>query len=172
MCSWPLTGKLSSCECHRIPHWWYINIGTGNGLVPSGNKPLSEPMMTQISPGHNELSFSHGVNTNWDKLHKISKDFWSNNNMQNNRIIQNTQQKRNCPWCWGIQMQIVYSIAECCFCFKHKCSLELMKTVLNSLTAGDTYIKGWLKNFITSNYMNVFVFQMYRQVSNIRRTKS
>ena len=24
------------------------NIGSGNGLVPSGNKPLSEPMLTQI----------------------------------------------------------------------------------------------------------------------------
>ena len=30
-------------------HWWSINIGSGNGLVPSGNKPLPEPMLTQIS---------------------------------------------------------------------------------------------------------------------------
>ena len=34
------------------------NIGSGNGLVPSGNKPLPEPMLTQIchpmaSLGHN-----------------------------------------------------------------------------------------------------------------------
>ena len=21
------------------PHWWLVNIGSGNGLVPSGNKP-------------------------------------------------------------------------------------------------------------------------------------
>ena len=27
----------------------YVNIGSGNGLVPSGNKPLPEPMLTQIS---------------------------------------------------------------------------------------------------------------------------
>ena len=27
--------------------WWYVNIGSGNGLVPSGNKPLPEPMLTQ-----------------------------------------------------------------------------------------------------------------------------
>ena len=26
-----------------------VNIGSGNGLVPSGNKPLPEPMLTQIS---------------------------------------------------------------------------------------------------------------------------
>ena len=24
----------------------YVNIGSGNGLVPSGNKPLPEPMLT------------------------------------------------------------------------------------------------------------------------------
>ena len=30
------------------PYWWLVNIGSGNGLVPSGNKPLSEPMLTQI----------------------------------------------------------------------------------------------------------------------------
>ena len=25
-----------------------VNIGSGNGLVSSGNKPLPEPMLTQI----------------------------------------------------------------------------------------------------------------------------
>ena len=30
------------------PHWSFINIGSGNGLVPSGNKPLPEPMLTLI----------------------------------------------------------------------------------------------------------------------------
>ena len=30
------------------PHWWLVNIGLGNGLVPSGNKPLSETMSTHI----------------------------------------------------------------------------------------------------------------------------
>ena len=30
-------------------HWWSVNIGSGNGLVPSGNKPLPEPMLTDIS---------------------------------------------------------------------------------------------------------------------------
>ena len=28
-------------------HWWSVNVGSGNGLVPSGNKPLPEPMLTQ-----------------------------------------------------------------------------------------------------------------------------
>ena len=27
--------------------WWWINIGSGNGMVPSGNKPSPEPMLTQ-----------------------------------------------------------------------------------------------------------------------------
>ena len=29
-------------------HWYYIIISSGNGLVPTGNKPLPEPMFTQI----------------------------------------------------------------------------------------------------------------------------
>ena len=28
------------------PHWWLVNIGLGNGLVPSGNKPLPERVLT------------------------------------------------------------------------------------------------------------------------------
>ena len=40
--------------------YWYVNIGSGNGLMSSGNKPLPQPMLTQIvnimmSLGHNEL---------------------------------------------------------------------------------------------------------------------
>ena len=31
-----------------IPELWLVNIGSGNSLVPSGNKPLSVPMLTQI----------------------------------------------------------------------------------------------------------------------------
>ena len=34
--------KLPWNECHCA------NVGSGNGLVPSGNKPLHEPMLTQI----------------------------------------------------------------------------------------------------------------------------
>ena len=30
-------------------HWWSVNIGSGNGSVPSDNKPLPGPMLTQIS---------------------------------------------------------------------------------------------------------------------------
>ena len=28
--------------------WWQVHNGSGNGLVPSGNKPLAEPMLTQF----------------------------------------------------------------------------------------------------------------------------
>ena len=43
-------------------HWWSVNIGSGNVFVPSGDKPLPEPMLTQISItimvslSHNELT--------------------------------------------------------------------------------------------------------------------
>ena len=29
------------------PDWWLVNIGSGNGLVPSGNKPLPGPVLTK-----------------------------------------------------------------------------------------------------------------------------
>ena len=37
--SWMLQNLISNLE---------VNIGLGNGLVPSGTKPLPEPMLTQI----------------------------------------------------------------------------------------------------------------------------
>ena len=30
------------------PYWWYVNIGSGNGLVPLGNKLLPKPMLAQF----------------------------------------------------------------------------------------------------------------------------
>ena len=37
-------------NCYQVkattPHWSLVNIGSSNGLVPSGNKPLPEPMLT------------------------------------------------------------------------------------------------------------------------------
>ena len=54
---------LANCPDNDVTglHWWSVNIGSGNGLVTSGNKPLLEPMLTQIrchmtSLGHNELN--------------------------------------------------------------------------------------------------------------------
>ena len=39
-------------NCHQVnatrPNWWSVNIGSDNGLMPSGTKPLSEPMLTQV----------------------------------------------------------------------------------------------------------------------------
>ena len=47
---WWLRHLLWNCTNVNVTglHWWSINIGSGNGLVPSGNKPLPEPMLTQI----------------------------------------------------------------------------------------------------------------------------
>ena len=42
---------ISMWNCSQVnatrPHWWLVNIGSGNGLVPSGNTPLPEPILTQ-----------------------------------------------------------------------------------------------------------------------------
>ena len=44
---WWLRHLLWNCPDMNITglHWWSVNIGSGNGLVPSGNKPLPEPML-------------------------------------------------------------------------------------------------------------------------------
>ena len=41
-----ISGAVVAIECSQI--WWKVNIGSTNGLVPSGNKPLHEPMVTRI----------------------------------------------------------------------------------------------------------------------------
>ena len=47
--SWAFTVIQWQCLQVNItrPHSWLVNIGSGNGLVPSGNNPLPEPMLTQ-----------------------------------------------------------------------------------------------------------------------------
>ena len=39
ICFWTSTPEI---------YWWQVNFASGNGLVPSGNKPLPEPKLTQI----------------------------------------------------------------------------------------------------------------------------
>ena len=39
-------------------HWWLVNIGSGNGLVSSGNNPLPEQMLSHNELGHNEWTHS------------------------------------------------------------------------------------------------------------------
>ena len=40
--------NLPSGECRKISLVTQVKTGSGNGLVPSGNKPLPEPILTQI----------------------------------------------------------------------------------------------------------------------------
>ena len=40
--------KIPSMFVIRFPNWQLISISSGNGLVPSGSKPLPEPMLTSI----------------------------------------------------------------------------------------------------------------------------
>ena len=48
MIYWAFPVKLFSGECHKIP-LTRVNIESDNGLVPLGNKPLSEPVLTNTS---------------------------------------------------------------------------------------------------------------------------
>ena len=49
--------------------WYWVNIGSGNGLVPSGNKPLPEPILTQIyvTMWHHQATM--GVNLQFYNFH-------------------------------------------------------------------------------------------------------
>ena len=39
---------LWNCPQKNVTRPYQVNIGSGNGLVPSGNKPLPEPMLTKV----------------------------------------------------------------------------------------------------------------------------
>ena len=42
---------ILSITCKIALRWtddWSVNIGSGHGLVPSGNKPSPEPMLTEF----------------------------------------------------------------------------------------------------------------------------
>ena len=45
---WGLRYLLWYCPEVTGHYWWQVTIVSGNGLVPSGNKPLPEAMLTQI----------------------------------------------------------------------------------------------------------------------------
>ena len=57
---------------------WELNIGPGNGLVPAGNKPLPEPMLTHINVTrpqrviiqhkHAKQLYPYVTNNGWDRL--------------------------------------------------------------------------------------------------------
>ena len=38
----------SNITGHPLSYWWKVNIGSGNGLVPDGTKPLPYPMLIWI----------------------------------------------------------------------------------------------------------------------------
>ena len=58
--------------------WWKVNIGSGNDLVPSGNKPLPEPRLSKISDAL-WLAIRQWVNTKCvkvgTKLHQSDRRF-------------------------------------------------------------------------------------------------
>ena len=51
-------------------HGWLINIASGNGLVPSGTKPLPEPVLTQIYVN----IWCHQATMSWYHIYGPSRD--------------------------------------------------------------------------------------------------
>ena len=44
--SWEIAHRLMSLDL--TDEWWLVNIGSDDGLVPPGNNPLPEPMLSHI----------------------------------------------------------------------------------------------------------------------------
>ena len=56
-----------------------VNIGSGSGLVPSGNKSLPEPMLTQIY-----VTIWHHLNiTDIQKANILETTFWNSFTFKN-----------------------------------------------------------------------------------------
>ena len=43
------------------PNWWWVYTGLGHGMVPSGNKPSPESMLTKLDILHQWQMASPGV---------------------------------------------------------------------------------------------------------------
>ena len=67
---WWLRYLLWNCPQKNVtrPYWWYVNIGSGNGLVPPGNKPLPEPILTQFSVTNAKLLSIGPLGTNFSEI--------------------------------------------------------------------------------------------------------
>ena len=58
---------------------WFINIGSGNGLVPSGNKPLTEPMLSMSPNGVNRLQWFPRIKSYEFHMKTMKTDVQSHN---------------------------------------------------------------------------------------------
>ena len=57
---------MLSDECHKT--WWLVNIGSGNGLVQSGNKLLTEPVLSKIPNAIWRHKAPMSKNLEWNKI--------------------------------------------------------------------------------------------------------
>ena len=62
------------------PHWWYVNIGSGNDVVSPGNKPLPDPALwSYISSLYHNQSIIDSIvkiifrSAYWIKYHLYSR---------------------------------------------------------------------------------------------------
>ena len=69
------------------PYWWLINIGSRNGLVPSGDKPLPEPVLTK-SPTANGVTMPQWVNVNYLLHYPSFNGLHNKNDKVRYRILQ------------------------------------------------------------------------------------
>ena len=68
---WKLLSFYSTFRevCSQWSNWQFVSIGLGNGLVPSGNKPLPEPTMTHFTDAY--IYNICGTRGGWVCVHDI-----------------------------------------------------------------------------------------------------
>ena len=101
------------------PHWWLVNNGSGNGLLPDGTKPLPEPKLT-IST----TIWHHWATMTWSAvwlLNPVIKQKPCRFIMEN----VNSRQRRPMVSCWKPSDDLQYTVLPGkyahCSCFVEFC---------------------------------------------------
>ena len=141
----------SSCEIvlrwmPTKPHLWLVNIGSGNGLVPDGTKPLHELMLTQFAP--------YGVTRpQWVNLLKLNKGHHHMYKIQSSHFAPNNIWYTKLPWC--SQTSVSEWVNQSCFISLHCRSAstsQLFNTgdslsflfAINSSPHSAAYMRQWI----------------------------
>ena len=92
--AWTVSAKFFQVNA-TAPHQWEVNIGSGNGLVSSGNKPLHYRSMALI--GHNELTCYLFLHAYLLKTHITPVCFFYNHTKANTSISHFPMQTHTFP---------------------------------------------------------------------------
>ena len=148
---WDITFKIARRWFSTEPHWWSVNIGSGNGLVPSGNKPLPESVLT--APTSHYLSQCyHMASLGYDelKMAMFDKYLYSLMSVRQgcccslNFLLNVIKSKVYWPYSWNVNWNSdVFIWKKCiCKCVPIECHF-VQALCVNSLRPSDAYMRRW-----------------------------